>query len=232
MVSANVTTEIHALRVQPVLQVHQAWTANQVTQENQEPRANLVAVTVDTSRPPNLAKNAHLVLQDQKGPLDLLAKEETKANQVTTVVWARTEASDPLDQPDPPEIQVPMANQEASDQQEKTVSQVPKVHQVMPEAQAKMVVQDQKDPQAPMATQDQQDQPAAQARKDKTVVQARKVQLAKQVQLEFQAKTPNIALAQDEAIKCHLSLFFKNCVSQLLQFKFQLSFMSICFKKS
>jgi len=231
MVSANVTTETHAHQAQLVLQARQVWTANQVIQANLELKEKQAAETVDTFQPPNLAENAHQAPQGPKDLLDQLAKQETKANQVTTVVWAKTEASDPQDQPDPQETQGQMANQEALDQQAKTASRAPKVNQAEPEAQARMVAQDQKDQPAPMVTQDQQDQPVDQAQQEKTAVQVRKAQLAKLDQLEAQAKTPNTVLARDEAIKLHLPLHFGNCVSHLFQFRFQISVITFVIVK-
>jgi len=225
MVSANVTTVTPAHQAQLDLLAHQAWTANQEHQANQEPKENQEWVVDPTSPPPKVAENALQDHQDRKDLLDQQAKAETKADQVATEVWAKTEVSDQQDQQDQPETQAQMANQDQSARSAKMVSSAPKVNQVEPEVQAQMVVQAPKETTVRMVIQAQQVQQVHQAPQVHSEVQDRKARLASQVQQESQAKTPNTVLAHDEAIKdqIQMQIHVEDYHSQLFQFMFQIS---------
>lgn len=182
-------------------------------------KANLAVVAKDISPPANLARNAHLDLQDPKDPPDHQAKEVRKVNPVAMDHQARMEAPDPRDQLDRPETQEPTASRERKAHQAKTQLSAPKVNAAQLEDQVRMDHPDRKDQPAQKVNQDQQDQQAHRAQVEKMAVQARRDHQANQAHLAPQAKTPNIARAHVETIKHHFINDNNQHINELLQFK-------------
>jgi hypothetical protein len=225
MVSANVTTKIHAHQEQLDLQVNQEQKVNQEHQANLDPKENQELVADLMFPPVSLAENVHLDLQGQKDPQDLQAKEGTKANQATTAHKAKMEVSDQLDHPDRPEKQEKMVNQAQQAHQAKMVLLEPKENRVKPVHQVTMDQQDLKDHLVPMAKPAHQVQAAHQAQQAKTAAQVQKDQRAKQDQQVVQERTLNTVLAHAEASIIHklypTVFFIDHNYSQLLHHKFQ-----------
>jgi hypothetical protein len=199
--SANAMTETLAHQVQPDLQAPLEPMEMEATQDNQAKKVPQALVATFLSSLPNHAKNAHQVPQDPKDQQDQQEKLEKKASQEATEVWAKTEVPELQVHPAQQAHQAQMANQEAKDQQAKTVLQEPKANQAKLVDQVRMDQQDPKETQVARATRDQQDPLVHQAQVAKMETRARKDQRAKQAPMVNQAKTLNIVLAHVAVIK-------------------------------